>query len=91
MSKRAAFRIAIRDEGEFVNGYFAGLDSMDGALLLLSIRRASMSKTPGAFEAFQALLELMMSEAITAKLGIPPDGISYDVEPAPEHEKAGHA
>lgn len=83
-----AFRLAIRAEGNLVNGYLAPLDSMVGAILLGSLLRG-VAENPDRFEAFKALMLEAVSDATELVTGTRP--VFGTVEPAPEHERAGSA
>lgn len=77
------FRIASRQEGQFVNFYFAG-PTMEGSLLLLSVHYSVVNVK--GWEYFKdAVVE-------TLKVGMKEVGIEtsdWRVEAAPEHERAG--
>ena len=83
-------RLAMRVEGEFWNAYYALPNTMEGALLLGSIRMAFVEDF-SAKQIFMALMRDAVSAIIKAQTGIDaawpdPDGI-----PAPQHERAGRA
>lgn len=88
MTKTNPFRIAIRREGAFVNAYFAPPDSMEGAILMGSVRTSILQKTPGAMEAYQELMKSAIATACSDTIGAVTE---FRVEPAPESERSGHA
>jgi len=81
-----AFRIAFRHEGEFVNAYFAQAETMDGALLLGSIRQSTLDKVPGAFKSYQLLMRELM-EAAAEEIGITAKP-KWLTRRAPPHERS---
>lgn len=84
---KAPWRLAIRSEGEYVNAYFADLDTMDGAILLGSIKRNIAEA--GMFDSWRLLMQESLAVMVQHAIGERPE---YD-EPqaAPEHERAGRA
>jgi len=83
------FRIAVRDEGEHVNAYFARTGTMQNAELVLSIKRRVLEDDPQLRESFFAFMQLLAASMVMKRTGQGVSGI--DVSPGPEHEKAGHA
>lgn len=83
--KRPPFRIAFRSEGSDVNAYFALGDTMEGAVLIASIRRGALNAAPGAFEDYQALMRKIVN-AISGDLFV-----EFQTIPAPENERTGNA
>ena len=81
-------RIAFRSEGEYVNAYFAELHTMDGAILVASVRAVALEQTPGAFEGYRALMRKILDKALQ-DLGLPV--AEWTTGPAPEHERTGNA
>ncbi len=82
--KEAPFRIASRQEGEFVNFYFANDKDMKNALLLLSVRMSVMNVV--GWEYFKE------ATVQAVKAGLSEVGVTtsdWTTIPAPEHEKAG--
>jgi hypothetical protein len=84
-------RLAMRVEGEFWVAYYALPDTMEGAIPLGSIRMATvgiprLAGIPRFKEAFMQLMWELVSDLIAQETGQRPK--HYDVEPAPEHEKA---
>lgn len=86
-TESAPFRLAFRAEGEFVNVYYAAVDTMDGAMFLSSMRRSMLDKTPGAFAKWQELMRDILKTACIDALGVAP--ASFETRPGPEHERAG--
>lgn len=84
---RAPFRMAMRHEGEFWNAYFAKEGTMDGALLMGSIRMTLVADQASRKE-WQACMTQMFSRLVESKFGAVPTML---LEPAPEHERSGHA
>lgn len=82
-------RLAMREEGEFWNAYYAMPDTMNDAILLGSIRMAFVRDWQ-VKELFMSLMRDAVSAIIKDRTGQTPawpDG----VQPAPEHERAGKA
>lgn len=82
-------RLAMREEGDNWNAYYAMPHTMDGALLLGSIRMA-IAIRPDRKEAFMALMRDAVADIIEERTGVRPtwpDGPRR----APEHERSGHA
>jgi hypothetical protein len=83
---KAPWRIAFRSEGEYVNCYFADEHTMEGAMLLGSLKR-SLAEL-GAFQPWRELMQEAMRAVTQDALGVAcefPD----EPHPAPEHERAG--
>lgn len=83
---RAPWRLAFRGEGEYVNCYFADQDTMDGAILLGSLKRNIADR--GMFQPWLELMQEAMAIVSKDALGVAcvyPD----EPQPAPEHERAG--
>lgn len=83
--KRPPFRIAFRSEGDVVNAYFALGETMEGALLIASIKRGALNNTPGAFEDFQALMRKIVNTVTDGAFD------AFATIPAPENERTGNA
>jgi hypothetical protein len=82
-------RIAFRHEGEMWNAYYAEPGTMEGALLLGSIRFVTIASDPEAKEAFMALMQAVVNLALKQMTGRLP---TWDApSPAPESERSGHA
>ena len=81
-------RLAIRKEGEFVNAYLAQSDSMEGAVLLGSIRRTILERDDSIWEKWKKLMTDAVSNAIHDQFDQRP---TFEEQRAPEHERAGEA
>lgn len=64
------FRLALRVEGEFWNAYLAGMDTMDNALLLGSIRMSVVTNNKRIKSQFMSLMQDTISYAIKNEFGI---------------------
>ena len=82
MTKKQAGRLALRVEGDTWVAYYAMPDTMDGALVLGSIKMA-LVQDQGRRHAFMELMKSAISEVLDVE--------SWDERPAPEHERAGRA
>lgn len=82
-------RIALRQEGGMWNAYWAPVDSMEGAVLLGSIRMGLVMGNPELKRTFMALMRQTVDALLQKAVGTSPKW--RDPEPAPEHERAGHA
>jgi hypothetical protein len=82
------FRIAFREEGEFVNAYLATMTTMDGAILLGSLRSAILEHGD-AFEEYKAMMRKFAGILCVHTFGVEPS--EFIEERAPEHERAGKA
>ncbi|MEY2688425.1 MAG: hypothetical protein RL375_2623 [Pseudomonadota bacterium] len=89
MSNAAPFRLAIRMEGRSINAYYAKPDTMDGAVLIGSINSRLCSVDPAVFLGFRDTMTLAMVALAKDALGVTVTG--FEVQDAPEGEKAGHA
>lgn len=83
------YRIAIRAEGPVINAYWARTGTMEGAEQVASINRELCDSEPKIFEGFQLLMKALSVELVRLRLGKTVDHI--EVEPAPEHERAGRS
>lgn len=81
------FRVAFRAEGEWINVYLAALETMEGALLLASLRK-SLIRDDMAFAGYKDLMRQMVGQCCADFLGA--GSIRTEEEAAPEHERAGH-
>lgn len=82
-------RLALREEGGFWNAYLARIDTMVDARLIGSIAIGAVNKNPEVKEVFQALMQKVMADGIEELTGSPPD--AWDVRPASEPDRGGHA
>jgi hypothetical protein len=85
---QAAFRIAIREEGNNVNAYLAQPNTMDNALHLGSLT-VQCARIPGVFDGFVKLMQQATARLSQDVLGEKVS--SFQIQQAPEHEKAGKA
>ena len=87
--EQTKFRLAIRHEGHFINAYYAQMGTMDGAVLIGSIRHNVCQADEAVFTMFKALMTDAIRTAVEKSLGL---SVTQTFEQdAPEHEKAGHA
>lgn len=84
-------RLAMRHEGDNWNAYYAMPGTMDGAVLLGSIRMGCIVGRRERRDAFMALMREVVGDILEDKLGVRPTWPKPSGEPAPEHERAGHA
>lgn len=89
MSDERPYRIAIRAEGTKVNAYWTRARTMDGAELVASINRDLCEQCPGMFNSFVLLMEGAAVAMVKWRLNASVTHV--DVEPGPEHERAGRA
>lgn len=83
------FRIAIRAEGNFINAYLAAPDSMASAQLIGCVARGACDADRTIFTEFQTLMQRAVAIACKGALGVEP--LKFETQPAPEHERGGHA
>jgi len=83
---RAPWRIAFRSEGEYVNCYFADEHTMEGAILLSSLKRSIAEL--GMFDAWREFMQDAMRAVTKDTLGVACE-YPEEPQPAPEHERAG--
>ncbi len=88
MKDPAKLRLAMRAEGDFWNAYAAVTGTMDGAILLGSIRMALVEDRPMK-DAFMSLMQIGMEDLIQTVSGS--DVQSWTINPAPQSERAGRA
>lgn len=82
-------RLALRHEGDFWNAYYAVVGTMEGAILLGSIRMAAVANSASRKRAFMDLMRGIVTEIIEQTTGLRPTWGGPDR--APEHERAGSA
>jgi hypothetical protein len=82
-------RFALREEGDLVNAYYAMPETMEGAILLFSVKRGA-AMLPGVKEKVLALGRQIVGEIIFDVTGT---RLSWpnEPQPAPEHERSGRA
>lgn len=91
MSRRMQIgRLALRQEGDYWNAYYAMPDTMTGAVRLGSIAMGFIVSRPERKDAFIALMREAVADIVEAKSGTRPTW-SDDLRSAPEHERAGCA
>lgn len=88
MERGMVFRIAFRNEGEHVNCYYAAPDTMEGAMLLSSMRRSLLRSVPGMWDQWREMMRAALALATEEVLGVTAD--DWETHPAPEHERAGN-
>lgn len=82
-------RIAFRQEGSYINCYFAPPDTMKDAVHIASVLRSACDRDDRVLEAFKALGQLIISATLKQVVGREPD--EFRESPAPEHERSGRA
>lgn len=82
-------RLAMREEGQWWNAYFAKNDTMEGATHLGSILMSAIENNKEARKAFLSLMRSVIEHKIEELTGETPSWSG--VIPAPEHEKSGKA
>ena len=83
-------RLALRQEGENWNAYYAMPESMEGAIWLGSIKLKFVPAGSARYAAFLSLMRECLADVIEETFGARPtfpDG----VQPAPDNERAGNA
>jgi hypothetical protein len=85
---KSPIRIAIRDEGEWINAYVAQRETMAEAILVATLRK-SLAEMPGGFDAFKAHVAALGRILVEGALG-PGSFLGTTIETAPEHERSGH-
>lgn len=85
---KSFMRIACCCEGSMVNAYLAQPHTMDGALLIGSVRKNCLDGDAELFEAFLDLMRRSMTVALKGALGV--EEVAWgEPETAPEHERGG--
>jgi hypothetical protein len=87
-NKPVTLRLALRCEGDWWVAYLAEQTTMDGAFEIGRILLGAVTR-PARKQAFQDLMQKVMTDAIRDRFGV--RAIGLEVRPAPEHEKAGRA
>jgi hypothetical protein len=82
-------RLAMREEGDNWNAYYALPDTMEKAIFLGSIRMGAIVSNADRKNAFMDMMRDIVADLIEEKTGTRPTW-SGPAE-APEHEKAGHS
>ncbi len=83
-------RIAIRQEGNFINAYLAQPGSLEGGVLLgaISVGLCNADEKNETFQLFKQAVEAGAA-ALLKQLGV--SVVGMETREAAEHEKAGHA
>lgn len=81
-------RLALRVEGDNWCAYYTEMETMDGALLLGSIRLSIVVDNPKLKQAFIGIMTDAIGDILRDVCGETP---TWSARPAPEHEKAGRA
>ena len=90
MSEKAQIgRLAMRQEGDNWNAYYALPDSMDEPIFLGSVRMGAIANNPERKQAFMGMMRDIVSDIIEEQTGIRPTW--GGPQAAPEHERAGSA
>jgi hypothetical protein len=79
-------RLASRSEGEYVNFYLASGDTMDGAMLIMSVHASGINIK--GWEFIKDIAVEIVKEGLQ-RAGIQTD--RWETQPAPEHERSGRA
>lgn len=87
MPKQQIGRLAMHHEGDYWRAYYALTDTMDGALLLGSIRMTIVAD-PKHKRAFMDLMQEAVADILEQATGVRPTWGGEKA--APEHERAGH-
>lgn len=83
-------RLAMREEGGFWNAYYATTGTMEGAILLGSIRMQFVARPERKAE-FMAMMREAVGDVLEGITGVRPVWPEPDGRRAPEHERAGRA
>jgi hypothetical protein len=86
--KATPIRLALREEGAWINVYLAESGTMEGAILVATLR-SSVAHMDGAHEAFQALCCELARIICETSLG-PGALAGVEIQPAPENERSGN-
>lgn len=78
-------RLAMREEGNNWNAYYAMPDTMDGAIYLGSIR-IGLTRRKDRKRAFMALMKECVADMLEQEVGVRPTWPDGE-QPAPEHER----
>lgn len=82
-------RLALRQEGDNWNAYYALPDTMDGAIFLGAIRMGAVALNDTRKQAFMDLMRDVVADIIEEETGIRPQW--GGPERAPERERSGSA
>lgn len=81
-------RLAIREEGEWVNAYLAHVGTMDGSILIGSILKGIVEKDTRLWEQWKSVMTAALQMGIEEISGMVPEMVE---QAAPPHERAGNA
>ena len=82
-----AFRLAFRREGGMLNTYYARVGTMEGALLVASIKMSLIEARPDIFDRYKAIMTDALGAAVEAVSG---GAVKlWSEQRAPEHERSG--
>ncbi len=82
-------RLAMRQEGGGWNAYYAMPDTMQGAVLIGSVRMGAMMGRPERKKQFMKLMQDIVDDIIQENTGVRPQWPD-EPTPAPEHDRAGN-
>ena len=82
-------RLAMRQEGQYWNAYYALPSSMAEPILLGSIRMGAITENPERKQDFMQMMREIVSDIIEVETGVRPTWGGPTA--APEHERAGEA
>lgn len=82
-------RVALRHEGDWWNAYLAREGTMNGAKLIGAILFGAVAKDKARKEAFMALMQSILNDAIVEVMG--KNVGDWEIKSAPESERSGHS
>lgn len=82
-------RLALRQEGEYWNAYYALMETMDGAILLGSIKMSLVTENGARQLLFMGMMQEVVAEIVQRATGSEVDFL--EPQTAPQHEKSGNA
>lgn len=82
-------RLAMRQEGEFWNAYYARMETIDEAILLGSIKMSLVTNNEPRRLLFMGMMQEAVGEIIQLATGYEVD--FKEPTTAPQHEKSGNA
>lgn len=83
-------RLAMRVEGDLYNAYYALPNTMEGAILLASVKMALIQASPELKTGFMMMMRVAASVLIHEATGLMPIWPD-EPTPAPEHERTKNA
>lgn len=84
-----ACRVSFRREGDMVNAYMTPPTTLEGAVLLASMRATLLDHAPPAWPEFRKVVYTAFAVLVQNVTGTAPE--FTEERPAPEHERAGRA